>query len=76
MKLDTLAGDDLEVTARYVETGALLLRLVASRLGKDEPGLAISAPQMLDFIADALLDRSEILHRMIEDAGSSPETVA
>ena len=65
IKLNTIAAADLEVTARYVETGALLLRLVASRLGKDEPGLEASAPQMLDFIADTLLERSEVLQQLI-----------
>ena len=64
------------MTARYVETSALLLRLVASRLGKGELGLDTSAPQMLEFIADALLERSDILHRIVEGAGSSLEAAA
>ena len=64
------------MTARYVETSALLLRLVASRLGKGKLGLDTSAPQMLEFIADALLERSDILHRIVEGAGFSLEAAA
>ena len=62
---------DVDVAARYVHAGALLLRLVASRLGQSEPGLDTSAPQILDFIADGLLDRAEILHCAAEDASAN-----
>jgi hypothetical protein len=64
---------DVDVAARYVEAGALQLRLVAGRLGKGEPGLEAAAPQLLAFIADGMLERSEILRCAAERAAASPE---
>lgn len=69
-------ADDIDVAARYVTAGALLLRLVASRLGQGEPGLDTSAPQLLAFIADGMLDRAEILHCAVEAAAGQPEEAA
>lgn len=75
MTASTFAAD-VDVAARYVEAGALLLRLVASRLGKGEPGLEATAPQLLAFIADDMLERSEILRCAAEQAAASPEGAA
>lgn len=71
-----ISAEDVDVAARYVHAGALLLRLVASRMGEGGPGLDASAPQLLDFIADGLLDRAEILRCAAEDAAASPEGAA
>lgn len=75
MTAGTFAAD-IDVAARYVAAGALLLRLVASRLGQGEPGLDTSAPQLLAFIADGMLDRSEILRCAVEAAASNSEDAA
>ena len=64
---------DVDVAADYVKAGALLVRLVATRLGQNEPGLAASAPGLLAFIADGLLDRAEILKCTAEAAAGQPE---
>lgn len=67
---------DIDVAADYIKAGALLVRLVATRLGQNEPGLAASTPSLLAFIADGLLDRAEILHCAAEDAAGQPEKAA
>lgn len=59
---------DIDVAAEHIEAGALLVRLVATRFGQNEPGLAASAPRLLAFIADGLLGRAEILRCAAEDA--------
>lgn len=69
----SISAADVDVAARYVEAGALLLRLVASRMGKGEMELDASASRLLDFIADGMLERSEILHYAAAHAASSQE---
>jgi hypothetical protein len=76
MKKTTGFVADVDGATRHVEAGAWLLRLIATRLGQDEPGLDAQAPQLFAFIADGMLDRVETLNYAIEQAASSREGAA
>lgn len=64
---------DVEVAARHVQAGALLLRLLANSLSEGSLGKETSVLQSMRFIANGLLDQYEILHELVEDAGTSSE---
>lgn len=67
---------EVDAAARNVQAGALLLRLLAAQIGKGGVGLEAAAPQILQFIANGLLDQSARLENAVEDASIGSEGAA